>query len=211
MVDQQCRLEQGRSAPCRREGRAGRARVRQPDADVPSDASARARVSGGRHRRLSLLRRGARHHPGPPELPRDGGLRRQQSRLLGAALPPALSSRRRHVHDPALRRSPAAADVRRTVWLCANLTRQQIRLGSEHGNVYIEPRPKGRAEGTPIEDYVVEDHKDHVLKTFKTQKEAIDWAKKEGHHPLSPASGTRTTRRSSITGGRQAEAPRDQD
>jgi len=31
------------------------------------------------------------------------------------------------------------------------------------GNVYIEPRPKGRAEGTPIEDYVVEDHKDHVL------------------------------------------------
>ena len=31
---------------------------------------------------------------------------------------------------------------------------------------------------------MVEDHKDHVLKTFKTQKEAIDWAKKEGHHPL---------------------------
>ena len=52
------------------------------------------------------------------------------------------------------------------------------------GNVYIEPRPKGRAEGTPIEGYVVEDHKDHVLKTFKTQKEAIDWVKKEGHHPL---------------------------
>jgi hypothetical protein len=25
-------------------------------------------------------------------------------------------------------------------------------------NVYIEPRPKGRQEGTPIEDYVVEDH-----------------------------------------------------
>jgi hypothetical protein len=52
------------------------------------------------------------------------------------------------------------------------------------GNVYIEPRPKGRHEGTPIEDYVIEDHKDHVLQTFKTQKEAIDWAKMEGHHPL---------------------------
>jgi hypothetical protein len=51
-------------------------------------------------------------------------------------------------------------------------------------NVYIEPRPKGRQEGSPIDDYVVEDHADNVLKTVKTQKEAIDWAKKEGHHPL---------------------------
>jgi len=25
-------------------------------------------------------------------------------------------------------------------------------------NVYIEPRPKGRPEGDPIDDYVVEDH-----------------------------------------------------
>ena len=75
-------------------------------------------------------------------------------------------------------------------------------------NVYIEPRPKGRKEGTAIEDYVVEDHKDHVLKTFKTQKEAIDWAKKEATIPSSPASGTRTTRRSSITGGPLANARR---
>jgi uncharacterized protein (DUF4415 family) len=52
------------------------------------------------------------------------------------------------------------------------------------GNVYIVPRPKGRHEGSAIEGYVIEDHKDHVLKTFTTQKEAIDWAKKEGHHPL---------------------------
>jgi hypothetical protein len=36
----------------------------------------------------------------------------------------------------------------------------------------------------PIEDYVVGDHADHVLKTFKTQRGAIEWAKKEGHHPL---------------------------
>ena len=35
-------------------------------------------------------------------------------------------------------------------------------------NVYIEPRPKSRPEGDPIDDYVVEDHADHVLATFKT-------------------------------------------
>jgi hypothetical protein len=51
-------------------------------------------------------------------------------------------------------------------------------------NVYVEARPKGKLEGSPITDYVVEDHKDSVLGTFKTQKEAIDWAKKQGHSPL---------------------------
>ncbi len=51
-------------------------------------------------------------------------------------------------------------------------------------NVYIEPRPKRRAEGAPIEDYVVEDHADHVLTTAKTQHEAIEWARKQGHRPL---------------------------
>ena len=30
-------------------------------------------------------------------------------------------------------------------------------------NVYIEPRPKGRPEGSHIDDYVVEDHADHAL------------------------------------------------
>ena len=50
-------------------------------------------------------------------------------------------------------------------------------------NVYIEPRPKGRPEGTEIDDYVVEDHA-NVLGTFKTQREAIDWAKAQGHSPL---------------------------
>ena len=48
-------------------------------------------------------------------------------------------------------------------------------------NVYIEPRPKGRPEEDPIDDYVVEDHADDVLATFKTQREAIEWAKKNGH------------------------------
>lgn len=51
-------------------------------------------------------------------------------------------------------------------------------------NVYIEARPKGRPEGSAIEDYVVEDHADHVLATLATQQEAIAWAKKQGHFPL---------------------------
>jgi hypothetical protein len=51
-------------------------------------------------------------------------------------------------------------------------------------NVYVEARPKGRPEGDRIDDYVVEDHADHVLATFKTQREAIDWAKKNGHSPI---------------------------
>ena len=51
-------------------------------------------------------------------------------------------------------------------------------------NVYIEARPKGRPEGSHIDDYVVEDHADHVLRTFKTQREAIDWAKGNRHSPL---------------------------
>jgi hypothetical protein len=36
------------------------------------------------------------------------------------------------------------------------------------GRVFVEARPKGRPEGSLIEDYVVEDHADHVLQTFKT-------------------------------------------
>ena len=50
--------------------------------------------------------------------------------------------------------------------------------------VYIEARPKGRREGTPIDDYAVEDYADHVLGTFKNQNEAIEWARKNGHSPL---------------------------
>jgi hypothetical protein len=49
--------------------------------------------------------------------------------------------------------------------------------------VFIEARPKGRPEGSPIEDFVVEEKGDRVLKTFKTQEEAITWAKGEGHAP----------------------------
>jgi hypothetical protein len=47
--------------------------------------------------------------------------------------------------------------------------------------VFIEARPKGRPEGSEIEDYVVEEQGDRVLRTFKTQGEAIIWAQSEGH------------------------------
>ena len=54
-------------------------------------------------------------------------------------------------------------------------------------NVHIEPRPKGHAAGARIDDYVVEDHADHVLATCKTQREAIDWAKKKAMRRTLPA------------------------
>jgi hypothetical protein len=72
----------------------------------------------------------------------------------------------------------------------------RIDLGTASGYA----RPKGRPEGSPIEDFVVEDYADHVLGTFKTQKEAIDWARKNGHSPLSRACGISTTRKSPIIG-----------
>ena len=51
-------------------------------------------------------------------------------------------------------------------------------------NVYIEARPKGRPEGSRIDDYVVEDAADSVLSTHQTQAQAIQWAKSHGHRPL---------------------------
>jgi hypothetical protein len=48
-------------------------------------------------------------------------------------------------------------------------------------NTFVEPRPKGRKEGEPIEDYVVENASNSVLHTAKTQDEAIKWAKANGH------------------------------
>ena len=49
--------------------------------------------------------------------------------------------------------------------------------------VYVEPRPKGRPEGSPITDYVVETQGDQALIVTRTQQEAIDWAKRNGHSP----------------------------
>ena len=50
-------------------------------------------------------------------------------------------------------------------------------------SVFVEARPKGRPEGSAITDYVVETAGDQVLKTTATQREAIDWAKANGHTP----------------------------
>jgi hypothetical protein len=41
---------------------------------------------------------------------------------------------------------------------------------SDMPNLYVEPRPKGRPEGTPIEDYVLEFAGGrHVAGPFRTQ------------------------------------------
>jgi hypothetical protein len=49
-------------------------------------------------------------------------------------------------------------------------------------SAYVEARPKGPPEAA-IGDYGVEDHADQ-LAIFKTQQEAIDWSRKNGHAPL---------------------------
>ena len=50
-------------------------------------------------------------------------------------------------------------------------------------SVFVEARPKGRPDGSPITDYVVESAGDVVLATKSTQAEAIKWAKDNGHSP----------------------------
>lgn len=68
--------------------------------------------------------------------------------------------------------------------------------------VYVEARPKGRPENSPINDYVVEDSADNVLKTTSTQKAAIDGQRRMAIPHTWLAYGTSTTRRSRITGAR---------
>jgi hypothetical protein len=51
-------------------------------------------------------------------------------------------------------------------------------------NVYVEACPKGCREGTLVTNFVVEDHAGSALGAFKTQREAIDWAKSKSHSPL---------------------------
>jgi hypothetical protein len=69
-------------------------------------------------------------------------------------------------------------------------------------NVYIEAHPKGGPEDSHVEDYVVEDHADHVLQTFKTQREPIDWARRQGHHPLVARVRQLNDKKVPIIGGR---------
>ena len=53
-------------------------------------------------------------------------------------------------------------------------------------NVYVEPEPKGRPEGSAITHYVLEfSHGARVTNTnYRTQADAIADAKKSGHRPL---------------------------
>lgn len=53
-------------------------------------------------------------------------------------------------------------------------------------NVYVEPEPKGRPEGSPITHYVLEyAHGTRVTTTdYKTQADAVSEAKRLGHSPL---------------------------
>lgn len=53
-------------------------------------------------------------------------------------------------------------------------------------NVYVEPEPKGRPEGSAITHYVLEyAHGARMTYTdYKTQSEAITAAKHLGHQPL---------------------------
>ena len=53
-------------------------------------------------------------------------------------------------------------------------------------NVFIEPEPRGRPEGSPITHYVLElAHGARVTQTnYATQADAIAAAKKLGHSPL---------------------------
>ena len=39
--------------------------------------------------------------------------------------------------------------------------------------VFVEPRPKGKPQGSPIQDFIVEDHADHPMATFQTQEAAV--------------------------------------
>jgi hypothetical protein len=62
---------------------------------------------------------------------------------------------------------------------------QPVKRGKKiNANVYVEAGPKGRSEGDPIDDYVVEHRADHVLATFKTQHEAIEWSRRHRRAPL---------------------------
>ena len=53
-------------------------------------------------------------------------------------------------------------------------------------NVYVEPEPRGRPEGSAITHYVLElAHGGRLTQTnYATQAEAIAAAKQQGHSPL---------------------------
>ena len=50
-------------------------------------------------------------------------------------------------------------------------------------DVYLETRSDARSGRTGTEFYVVRDHADQLLGTFRNQSEAIGWARAMGHSP----------------------------
>ena len=65
----------------------------------------------------------------------------------------------------------------------SNCTISFVLEEAKMANVFVEPRPKGKPEGSPITDYTVEDRADHVLGSFRTQEAATHWARINGHTP----------------------------
>lgn len=53
-------------------------------------------------------------------------------------------------------------------------------------NVYVEPQPKGRPEGSPIAHYTIESAGGNSIdgEKYSTQEDAINAAIKAGHNPL---------------------------
>ena len=56
--------------------------------------------------------------------------------------------------------------------------------------VYIEARPKCQTADAPVTDYVVEDHADHVLGSFLTQRMQFIGPKRTATLHTLPASAT---------------------
>ena len=52
--------------------------------------------------------------------------------------------------------------------------------------IYIEPKPKARNENEPIDHYEIEKDGGSSVdgKQYKTQQQARDAAKQQGHHPI---------------------------
>lgn len=84
-------------------GRAGGDRDAEPHHDVAPDASARARLPGGRDQRPSLPRCHARYRPGAAEDHRHRRLRRRQPGQMGVPLPQFVSSASGYDDDAGLR------------------------------------------------------------------------------------------------------------
>lgn len=53
-------------------------------------------------------------------------------------------------------------------------------------NVYIEARPRAPIESAGIEHFVVEGQRGDLLQTFSTLRQAVHWARDNGHAPLVP-------------------------